>query len=165
MSEQKTLDTRAPEGLSPQAWEKLSKLDPTARVVAQALLGGRITFEPDPEAIQRDITQRILNAPSLDAALAMGQAVHSKEILGVPLVIRGFRFQESGFDKGPGTYAVIDAVHTETGEAIAVTAGSVNVMAALLKLAMENALPFEGRIVETDRPTRDGFFPQWLVKA
>ncbi len=160
-----TLEVRRPAGLSEAAWTKLGKVEPTTRQVAVALLEGRVSFDLDPEAIAADIARRILEAPDTNAALQLGVAVHAREILGQPIVITGFRFQESGFDSGPGAYAVLDAVNDDTGEGFAVTCGGVNVMAQLIRLAMDGDLPKRVKIIETDRQTKQGYYPMWLVPA
>lgn len=156
---------RGPGGLSPQTWERLSELDPTTRGVAAALLGGDVQIDLDPGLIQADITRRVLEAPTAEDALKLGEAVNAEDYLDIPFVLRGFRFQESSFEEGPPVFAAMDVADPNTGETFVLTCGSVNVMAQIIKLQLEESLPREVKIVRSQRETRRGFSPMWLVAA
>jgi hypothetical protein len=121
----------------------------------------------DPEGSALAIVQRILSAPSAEAALSQPRAVGAREVLGRDLRVDRVRIAPSDFgvDGGIGVYALLDCVDTETGERMTVTCGALNVLAQLEVLVREQALPAEVRIVESARPTRAGYRPLWLEAA
>ncbi len=119
------------------------------------------------EEAQHAIAKRYLEAETVDEVLGTRTALHARDVLDVPIELRNVRFLRSAFDSeaGPGVFAVLDITIVETGEATAVTCGSVNVMAQAAKLRDLEALPVTVKIVESDRQTEAGFRPMWLEAA
>lgn len=156
---------RRPVNLTEATWERIASLGPTAADVARALVEGGLEVEPDPEEISRDMARRILEAPTPEAALDDQQPLGWQALLGQPVEVLEVRFQRSAFDGGAGAYAVAKACDPETGEVMLLTCGSRTVMAQLLKLAAEGALPAVVRLVRASKPTSSGYYPLRLVRA
>ena len=148
--------------MSQATWDKLDSLEPTTRQVAAALIGGKLSFDLDPVAIQRDIVRRMFEADTVEDALTPIDVTHAEDILDVPLLIRTFKFNPSEVEGGVGAYAMLEVAEIKSGEVRVVSSGSVNVMAALIKLAMENALPFKGYLHQLEEKTAQGFYPMVL---
>lgn len=132
--------------------------------VAEVLL--RVSDAPiaqpvDPEQAQVDIIRRILSSSGADA-LAQAQPVKARDVLGVPLEIRGVRWMRSAIADSPiGLYALIDATDGRDGSELLITCGGQNVMAQLLVLARDQAFPQTCQIVEAGETAR-GYRPMWL---
>lgn len=116
----------------------------------------------DPEEASMAIVERILQAGSPDEVLQPAEPLKARELLGIPLEIKGFRFMRSSYGGREGVYAVIDAWRLDTGEAILVTCGGRNVLAQLYRLATLDALPVRVYFEQSSRPTDSGYFPLWL---
>lgn len=117
----------------------------------------------DPEALQEELFQRMLSAASLDDLLAPSTLVKAKAVIGRTFIAHGVKFNESDIAGGPGVYAVIDA-EFDDGR-VSVGCGARTVMHQLLIMAHRGWLPASVKIVESKRPTPDGYFPMSLAAA
>lgn len=121
-----------------------------------------VEFVDDPQAMQREITAQLLGAESDEELEAFGQAVGWQELLNVPVTIYGFRWRPSDFEEGASIYFIADVARQDTGERLAVTTGSRNVLAQLTNLAKRERLPVTRYLAKSEKPTRGGFHPLWL---
>jgi hypothetical protein len=119
----------------------------------------------DPDAIALEIAKRILSATTADDVLAPQQTTPAEDVLGVPVEVRGVRWNPSAYNGGPGAYAVIDAVRVDTGEVLAISCGSRNVIVQLYRLVKLGALPRQVVIVRVSKPTSSGYYPMWLQRV
>lgn len=119
----------------------------------------------EPEEVAKAIVSRILSAPDVESVFATFEATPGKELLGVPLLIRGVRWQRSSFEQGPVLYALLDAVRGDTGEGVTVTTSGRSVMAALYRFGELGAYPVKAKLEEARNPTPEGYKPLRLLKA
>ena len=119
----------------------------------------------DPEAVSKAITNRILEAETVADVLAPQEARHARELLDVPLRFVGLHFNQSDYEEGPGFYAICDCEDVESGDRFAVACGGRNVMAQLLRIYQLGGFPVDLKFTQARRPTRQGFWPLWLVEA
>lgn len=134
----------------------------------------------DPEAMSKEIMAQLLGAET-DAELeSFGNAIGWRELEGVPVEIRGFRWRPSDYEEGASVYFVVEGVAladvhvpaTKTtparevgaGQLVVLTTGSRNVLAQLTNLAKRGRIPGAIRMItKSERPTRGGFHPLWLA--
>jgi hypothetical protein len=79
-----------------------------------------------------------------------------------PLVVTGIRKMPSDFGSGLAFFLVVDGAVRATGEKVAVTTGSVSVVAQLVKAWSLGAFPMAVIPRLSKRPTKDGYYPQHL---
>lgn len=82
--------------------------------------------------------------------------------IGTPLVITGIRKMPSDFGSGLSCFLVIDGAVRATGEKVTATTGSLSVVAQLLKAWQLDAFPVLVVPRASERPTKDGYYPQHL---
>ena len=147
---------------------ELLTLDQAFAELAGSTEGIGAVQQQDPKEAQLEIVKRILSAETAEQVLGgLGSATAARDVLGVNLELRGVRFLRSSFENenGIGVFAVLDCVDNTTGEVLAVTCGSANVMAQAGKLAQLGALPADVKILESERPTEAGYRPMRLEAA
>lgn len=129
-----------------------------------ALLTGELSSEvlSDPVEQQRQIIAQLLNAESDDELENFGNAVGWRELMGVPIEIRNFRWLPSQYDEGPAVFMVVQGTRLDTGEQVVLTVGGANVMAQLANLAKRGRLVGAVRELTEGSKTRQGFTPLWL---
>lgn len=118
----------------------------------------------DAEQASRDIVMQILQAADADEILEGAEVTPAKAMLGKPLRINGARAKKSAYEEGATMYVLIDAVDLGTGEVVKISCGSRNVLAQLYRTYQLNAFPLDCRILESERPTANGFRPLWLKR-
>lgn len=125
----------------------------------------------DPQEISRSIIAELLAASS-DEELEMGGAVGWRELEGIPVVLKGFRWRPSSFEEGGPLYVIVQGYRTDTGEAVVLTTGSLNVLAQLSNMARRaveagstelSDAPWA--LVKAERPTSNGYRPLHLTKV
>lgn len=118
----------------------------------------------DPEVVAREIVARILAAES-DAELEQfGGAIGWRDLEGVPIRIKNFRWRPSTFEQGAPVFFVVQGFRLDTGEAVVLTTGSLNVLAQLANMAKRGTLVDAVRcLVQSEKPTKAGYHPLWLV--
>lgn len=122
--------------------------------------------EDDPDAISREIVMQLLSATT-DAELSLQKATGWRDLLDVPVEIRGFRWRKSDYTEGAPVYVLVQGTRLDTGEYLpAITTGSYNVLAQLSNLARRGQLPGAvWQLTESDKATARGFKPLWLTKT
>lgn len=117
----------------------------------------------DPAEISREIMAQLLAAESDEELEAVGSATGWRELAGVPMELHGFRWRPSAFEEGAPIFFVVDATRLDTGQRVALTTGSGNILAQLTNMARRGTLTGSVRCLEVaDTPTRQGFRPNWL---
>jgi len=139
--------------------------EPSTQEIFAAITGAEDMPQSDAQQSQIGIVARILAAEDATGVLDMGEPIKAEEIEQVELTVYGVRWMRSTFEEGPNVYAVIDCSRGDTGEAVKVTCGSVNVMTQLLKLQTMQAFPQKVKIVKSVKPTSSGYYPYWLQPA
>jgi hypothetical protein len=119
----------------------------------------------DPTQAAIEIVAGILSATSPEQVLKRRETYSSRDLVGVPLEIRGYRVFNSAFESGPRVFFACDARRLDTGEEIIVTSGAANILAQLVALRKLGALPAKVRVATTAKPTRQGYYPLWLEPA
>lgn len=117
----------------------------------------------DPAEIQREIMAQLLDAKSDEELELVGQATGWRELPGVPMELHGFRWRPSTYEEGSPLFFVVDAVRLDTGQRVALTTGSGNILAQLTNMARRGTLVGAIRALEiSDTQTKQGFRPNWL---
>jgi hypothetical protein len=125
-------------------------------------LGIRFT---DPQEFSWLIAERLAAATSLDELLDGAGTVGWRDRPNEPFVIRGVRWVRSSFHGGPGFFAIVDAVDSN-GEPCVLTSGAVSVIIQLARGMQQgwwDDVPV--KLLRSDTPTADGYFPLRLAKA
>lgn len=132
-----------------------------------AILGeaSDIPIMEDPEALSREIAARILSAESMDDVFSQGEVIHAKDVLGLPLLINGVRWQKSRYNEaGPQVYALIDATGPTGDDDMLITCGSRNVMAQLFWCWKRGQFPLPEPMMLVENETASGFGALWMQK-
>lgn len=117
----------------------------------------------DPKEIQREIMAQLLDAESDEELEQFGQAIGWRDLPGVPIEIRGFRWRPSDYEEGSPVYFIVQGTNLITGSPVVLTTGSGNVLAQLANMAKRGTLVGAIRMLEkADKPSRQGFTPLWL---
>ena len=142
----------------------------TDEQVHEIITGGEVDFTQmvqDPKEVQRQIAERILSADDADSVLVQTETTPGKDMVGVPITIKGVRWMQSRVkDRNDSlqVYALIDAVRLDDGEAVLISCGAMQVVAQLVRFKQLDALPIDCMIGTTDEPTASGYYPLWLEK-
>lgn len=121
----------------------------------------------DPAEISREIVSQILDSETVeDVFSVVGNATGWLELEGVPIEIDGFRWRPSDYEEGAPVYLIVTGTRLDTGEAVALTTGSLNVEAQLVALAKQGRLTGQRvALRQADKQTTKGFRPQHLVRV
>jgi hypothetical protein len=131
----------------------------------QILLGAKELPEvvDDPAEISREIMAQLLAAESDEELETVGSATGWRELAGVPVEIRGFRWRPSAYEEGAAIFFVVNAIRLDTGERVVLTTGSGNILAQLCNMARRGTLVGAVRALEiSETTTKQGFRPNWL---
>lgn len=119
----------------------------------------------DPDSISRSIIDQLLAADSDEALQDFGNAIGWKELLNVPIELRGFRWRVSDYSEGAPIYFIVSGTRLDTGEGVTLTTGSLNVLAQLSNMARRGTLVGGvWQLHEAEKATKAGFKPLWLVQ-
>lgn len=116
----------------------------------------------DPEAVSLAIIDRILNASSLDEILGQPEVTHSAEMIDVPFELVDVRWSKSGFDSGPGFYAMLEGVTAANGDKVTISCSAQTVMAQAFAMKEKGFLPASVVLRRAKTPTASGFYPLHL---
>lgn len=121
--------------------------------ITAILLGDQVPEYDDPEAIQRDITARLLRATSVDDLFGAQGTINSQALLGVPIEVHGCRLLKSTIeDPGAfGAYMVIDYIDLTTGVVGILTSGARNIMTQVYTAKYRGFLPVRVKIIEAGK--------------
>lgn len=129
------------------------------------LLGAKAAtvVETDPEEIQRQIVAQLLAAESDEELEQFGNAIPWHTLEGVPMQIFGFRWRPSDYAEGSPVYVIVNAERLDTAERVVLTTGGLNILAQLSNLARRGRLPAIRELKVSEKKTKAGFAPLWLV--
>lgn len=113
-------------------------------------------LDETPEQTSLRIAHEILTSTSMDEAFADDEMAEARDLVGMPLELRGVKFNRSAYSDGPGIYAVIDAVVIGTGEVTKFTCGARNVIAQLLYALKARALEGYRVKIKESKPNAEG---------
>ena len=136
-----------------------------------AILTGQIDAPPaevidDPAEISRQIIMQLLGATTDEELQNFGNAQGWRELEGLPILLKGFRWRPSSFDEGGPVYVVVNGYRTDTGEAVVLTTGSANVLAQLSNMARRGTLVDSvWRLVKAEKETSRGYRPLHLEQV
>lgn len=86
-----------------------------------------------------------------------------EKILNKPIEIHEMFVKESDYSDGLGVFLLVKGYDLSTGESFVWTTGSLATVAQLVKAYAAGWLPLRARLVQSAKPTKDGFYPQHLV--
>lgn len=109
--------------------------------------------------------ERILNAPSFEAAMIPVETLGLKELSGIECEFLGCHGMRGTVDGEPSIYAVIQLVRLDTGEVLTATCGGKNVLALLNRAIGEDKFPFKGKVWETMSQSNPKNKPLYIVPA
>ena len=136
-----------------------------------AILTGQIDAPPtevidDPAEISRQIIMQLLGATTDEELQNFGNATGWRELEGVPILLKGFRWRPSSFDEGGPLYVIVNGFRADTGEAVVLTTGSANVLAQLSNMARRGTLVDSVWALErAKKDTAAGYRPLHLEKV
>jgi|SRR6516165_6844513 hypothetical protein len=119
----------------------------------------------DPDGMQWEIAERLALANTAEELFNPNGALGWSQQMDRRVIVRRVRWLPSDMDGGAGFYALVDAVDADSGEALVLTSGSFNVLVQLARAEQLGILNDPVKLVESDRPTADGYRPQRLVQA
>lgn len=126
-------------------------------------VAGMLNLVPDAGGSELEILKTVLAAASMDELDAAWNAAEGlKKFVNKRIRIESAAKQPSQFAGGLGWYLVLHVVDTETGEKHVATNGSAAVMLQVLKAYSLNGIPFEAYVRQSDKATKNGFYPQHL---
>lgn len=86
-----------------------------------------------------------------------------EKILNKPIEISEMYAKPSDFTDGLGVFLLVKGNDLTTGEEFTWTTGALATVAQLVKAYAAGWLPLRARLVQSARPTKDGYYPQHLV--
>lgn len=117
----------------------------------------------DPEEIQWEIAERLALAQTPEQLFGDSGPLSLRENRGRAFYIQRIRYLPSGFDGGPGFYALINATDATTDEPLVFTSGAMNVLIQLARAEQMGWLDRPVRAEQSEEPTANGFYPYRLV--
>lgn len=131
-------------------------------IVERFAAATRAGKDQDPQVTAMQILERIVESESLADLFGDSGAIHAKDLIGVPFVLVGIKFNESTMQgDGPDFYGVLDAVDDD-GVPFVMTCGAVKVMARAWRAQDLDLLPVRVKLTQADQPTAGGFYPMDL---
>jgi hypothetical protein len=120
--------------------------------------------ETDPDEMSRQILAQILASETVqDVFSVVGEAHGWREYADVPVELHGFRWRPSDKYEASKFFLIVFATDLTNGESLALTTGSMNIIAQLVALADQDSL--EGtkvKLVIPEKTTKAGFRPLHL---
>jgi hypothetical protein len=109
------------------------------------------------------IINQILNSQSVqDTNEIWGDLADAAKLVGQELTFETVKVMESDYTDGLGVWLLVEAVKNETGEAVMFGTGSVSIVGQLVLAYTRDEFPFAGKIVQSDKATKDGYYPQHI---
>lgn len=130
-----------------------------------AIRGNLVVKVEDPAEVSRRMMEAIFDAEDVDSILGRAIAIHAQDVIGRAFTLSGMRFMKSRFNEGLPVFAVMDAVFLDDGSTGSITCSARNVCAQAAMLWKMDALPRDVKIMRTENPTADGYFPLFLEAA
>ena len=159
----KTESTKTENALAVRSSSDVAALDDFDRIITGVIEAPDVI--EDPEAISREIIMQLLAAETDEELQTFGGATGWRELLSVPVELRGFKWRKSDYSEGSPIYVIVQGFRTDTGEAVILTTGASNVLAQLSNLARRRVLVGAvWSLEEAERETAAGFKPLHLRK-
>jgi hypothetical protein len=117
----------------------------------------------DPEEVTARLAGRIFQAQTMDDIFGIMEGTLSKDLVDVPLDIRGVTWQPYESDRGVTPLAIVDAVNIDTGEVVQFATTSTVLVASLRQAEIIGAIPFATKI--KSRKTNSGNYALNFSKA
>lgn len=131
----------------------------------EAIKGNLTVKVEDPQEVAKRMMEAIFDAEDVDAILGRAIAIHAQDVIGRPFTLTGVRYMKSRFNEGLPVFAVMDAQFLDDGSSGSITCSARNVCAQAAALWKLEALPRDVKIMRTENPTADGYFPLFLEAA
>lgn len=138
----------------------------TPKEVFPAILGSAELPADEGAGTIDEIVARLLDAPTLEAALQQQQTESLEGILGVTLMVDRPRWYPTDYaEQTSRCFVVVEAIEWESGVVHTVTIGSTQPMVAIWRAWAEGKLPLKCIFHRSEKKTRAGFYPYNLVGA
>lgn len=142
--------------------QSLAKPDEDIHPVIRLIMSDESFEAEDGDAY--GIASRLLLAESPEELLAeQGELAHARDMLGVPVMLKGVSFREGDQNPEQPVYALL-TVEVEGKEDI-ISCGGLNVMVAAKVLKDRDWLPRMVIITQREKATKAGFYPLNLRDA
>lgn len=116
------------------------------------LITGRALPEvEDGSEASENIVREILSADGLGALFRQRTTVATRNLIGIPLLVRDYQLRLSTIEGTEGIWMLIDAVRIDSGEVVMVNTGAKNIMALLIRAKQLEKLPVEVEVIELGR--------------
>lgn len=119
----------------------------------------------DPDMFTVMIAERLSLAETVESLDQIANETSVENHLGEPFYVRRVHYLPAGFDQALPFYAVVEAVHAETGEYTVWSTGSTGVVISLARRAQKGWLDKPVRVMRAERATANGYYPLNLVTA
>lgn len=117
---------------------------------------------PETEAGLTGILEAIFSAVDAHDLDKAWDGVPAEDLLNTWIVIESATRSASDYKQSLGIFLVVKAVREPNGEPVTFTVGSMAVVAQIVKAYAQDALPLRCRLVQSDSPTKEGFYPMHL---
>ena len=115
------------------------------------------------EEIQLDMVRRIMQAETLEEAMADFTATPLERYEGVPLKVLGVRWAKSAYEAGSPIYAFITVQVSGDDKLDVVSCGGATVITRLRWVELHDAFPFSARFVRV-QSQQNPEFKYWSVE-
>ena len=100
------------------------------------------TTDEDQYAVMASIISEIMEATSVEEAMAEKSALHARDIIGIPLLVHSFEIRAGEYeDSQTGHYAALHCSRQGSDQTRVITCGAMKVLAKLCKLEQLDAFP------------------------
>lgn len=105
------------------------------------------------------IVAQILQAERVEDLDRPWDAEGMREFIGRQIRVESLHKMPSDYAKGLGCYLVCQITDVGSGEQLVLTTGSVSIVAQLVRAYTLNALPLTVVPVQSDKPSKNGYYP------
>jgi hypothetical protein len=117
--------------------------------------------------IMERLMARMLDSDDADAVLDPFGTIKGQDMIGKPLNVVGAEFLEGDFEESFPWYVSLMVQDPATGGVMPVTTGGEKLVLQAAVLDMKEKWPLMVKIVQSDKPTRSGYYPlelRWAHK-
>jgi hypothetical protein len=154
-----TTDVATPE---PAQGKEVATLRPAMAALVDSINGQIRPEERDPEEAVNAILTRIAEVDSLEEIFSVIGATHAQDVLGLPLQVRGVKWQPGRFPDGCPIFAVVDVIRSDTRLPDVITCGGWTVVAQLERMRKLDLFPAVMAFTKSERETLSGYYPMQL---
>lgn len=113
-----------------------------AAALLEKFFADTTAVEPeDPRQVQMRIMADLLASKTREELFAPRTLPAWRDLIGVPMQVRGVRWNASDLDPDSPVYAVVDVVNRQTGEPLLLSCGAKSVMVQLYTADQQGWLP------------------------